>query len=388
MRGEVGRDRPADLLGRRVGRPQLGVGVLEGLEAPQPSVEVGVVEGRVVEHVVAPAGVLDLLGEEAVLLAGLVGRRRGDFLGRHLGHGSILPSTTDIRRQPPPTAWDASPHPSGDPGGSETRDVTAEQSREFDAHIIPAGRALTRLDVESPRAVALVLHGGKQSSRQPVDGRSASWKRMAAMQRTITPDLHAAGVSTWLLRYAVRGWNGGAPVVDARWALEQVRRELGDVPVVLLGHSMGGRTAAYVADDPSVVGVVALAPWWQPDDPVAALRGRPVERGARPQRQDHLGADDPRLPRACGRRGRFHRVPRHGPGRALHVPSGPVVERVRRDALPRPARLTGRLARSRSGPRESSRVTLQRHRWKFFGLPGMKRIRTLLRSTKPFRSIQ
>jgi dienelactone hydrolase len=154
--------------------------------------------------------------------------------------------------------------------------VTAEQSREHDARLVPAGRALTRLDAASPRAVVLVLHGGTQRSTQPVDGRSASWKRMAAMQRSITPELHAAGLSTWLLRYTVRGWNGGAPVADARWALDRVRRDVGDVPVVLLGHSMGGRTAAYAADDSSVVGVVALAPWWQPDDPVGALRGTRV----------------------------------------------------------------------------------------------------------------
>ena len=154
--------------------------------------------------------------------------------------------------------------------------MTAEQTREFDARTTPSGRALTRLDVDAPRAVVLVLHGGKQTSHQPVDKGSASWKRMAAMQRAITPDLHAAGVSTWLLRYTVRGWNGGAPVADARWALEQVRRDLGDVPVVLLGHSMGGRTAAYVADDPAVAGVVAVAPWWQADDPVDGLRDKRV----------------------------------------------------------------------------------------------------------------
>jgi dienelactone hydrolase len=160
--------------------------------------------------------------------------------------------------------------------------VSNEQSREDVAPQTRSGRAVTRLDVAAsaagaaPRGLVLALHGGKQTSRQPVDGRSASWKRMAALQRTITPDLHEEQISTWLLRYEVRGWNGGAPVADARWALEQVRREVGDVPVVLLGHSMGARTAAYVADDPSVIGVVGLAPWWQPDDSVAALRGKPV----------------------------------------------------------------------------------------------------------------
>ncbi|WP_341927700.1 alpha/beta fold hydrolase [Nocardioides psychrotolerans] len=139
------------------------------------------------------------------------------------------------------------------------------------------GPSVTRLDVASePRGVVLMLHGGKQASMQSVDHRSASWRRFAAMQRSITPRAHAAGVSTWLLRYTVRGWNHGAPVDDARWAIEEVRRELGDVPVVLLGHSMGGRTAVHVADAPSVVGVVAVAPWWSPEDPVHTLSGRQV----------------------------------------------------------------------------------------------------------------
>jgi predicted esterase len=138
--------------------------------------------------------------------------------------------------------------------------------------------SLTRYDAPGrPRAVILLLHGGKERSRAPVDGRSASWRRAAALQRSITGRALAEGVSTWLLRYARRGWNDLAspsPVPDARWALDQVRRYVGPVPVVLLGHSMGARTAMRVADDDLVSGVVGLAPWLPAGEPVEALRGR------------------------------------------------------------------------------------------------------------------
>ncbi len=65
------------------------------------------------------------------------------------------------------------------------------------------------------------------------------------------------GVAVWRVRYRVRGWNGPAPspVTDVENVLERVRLAYGiDVPVVLVGHSMGGRTALRVAGHPNVRG--------------------------------------------------------------------------------------------------------------------------------------
>jgi predicted esterase len=141
--------------------------------------------------------------------------------------------------------------------------------------------SLTRREVDGrPSGLVLMLHGGKADGLTAVDDSSASWRRSSWMMEHVAGRMNRAGASVWLLRYGLRGWNERvgptpSPVPDARWALDEVRRELGDVPVVLLGHSMGGRTAVAVADDPNVVGVVALAPWLPPDEPNAALAGKP-----------------------------------------------------------------------------------------------------------------
>lgn len=125
------------------------------------------------------------------------------------------------------------------------------------------------------RGVVLMLHGGKANGHSVVDSRSASWRRSAAMARAIGDPAAEAGAAVWLLRYRRQGWNGGRdPVADARWALAQVRAEHGDVPTVLLGHSMGARTSVHVADDDLVRGVVALAPWFTADEPLAPLAGK------------------------------------------------------------------------------------------------------------------
>jgi predicted esterase len=114
------------------------------------------------------------------------------------------------------------------------------------------------------------------------------------MADTLAPHVLGEGLSVWLLRFSVRGWNAGpeielgepSPVPDARWALDQAAEAHPGVPVVLLGHSMGARTAVHVADHPSAVGVVALAPWLERSDPVRKLAGKHLIAGH--GRQDRI----------------------------------------------------------------------------------------------------
>jgi len=125
-------------------------------------------------------------------------------------------------------------------------------------------------------AVALVLPGGKARSRDPMSPRQLTGLRMRPFASALRDHGAPHGVAVWSVRYRVRGWNGSAadPVSDAGWALDEVRRRHGDLPVVVVGHSMGGRAAIHVAGDVAVRGVVALAPWIEPGDPVNQLRGR------------------------------------------------------------------------------------------------------------------
>jgi pimeloyl-ACP methyl ester carboxylesterase len=130
--------------------------------------------------------------------------------------------------------------------------------------------------VGDTRAVAVVLPGGRADSFELTQSRHLSAVRMRPFARSLHRAGRRSGLTVLLLRYRYRGWNGDemSPVADTRWALDHVRARHGDVPIVLVGHSMGGRTALRVAGENSVRGVAALAPWLPDDEPVDQLAGR------------------------------------------------------------------------------------------------------------------
>ena len=94
--------------------------------------------------------------------------------------------------------------------------------------------------------------------------------------RTFQRSLERAGVDTELVTYRFRGWNNGDPLPDVAAAIAAVRTSRPGAPIVLVGHSMGGRAALRLADEPAVAAVVVLAPWLPPGEPVAQIAGKTV----------------------------------------------------------------------------------------------------------------
>jgi dienelactone hydrolase len=157
-----------------------------------------------------------------------------------------------------------------------------------------------QLSIRRPRhaqvaGVVLVLHGGQVDNTEPTTARQPAVLLMRAFAWALHRRLSRHGMVVARLRFTLRGWNGAqaSPVPDARWAVAALQAEFA-VPVVLVGHSMGGRTAVRVADAPGVIGVVGLAPWLPDGEPVQQLAGR----GLAVLHGDRDRVTDPALSRA------------------------------------------------------------------------------------------
>ncbi len=130
--------------------------------------------------------------------------------------------------------------------------------------------------------VALLLpEGGPSGTRRPSPLSTLAARPLAAR---LARAGRTEGLVAHVVHYRCRGWNGTAahPAADASWALDEVVRRYGDVPVCLAGTGMGARAALHAAGHPAVTSVLALAPWI-PDlgpeadsVPVKQLAGRQV----------------------------------------------------------------------------------------------------------------
>lgn len=136
------------------------------------------------------------------------------------------------------------------------------------------------LHVDEPagpvRGVALVLHGGRSTSRAPVKANQLAVLRMLPFGTSLRRAGAEHGLAVARMRYRVRGWNGAdrSPVPDVEGVLDRLVARFPDVPIALVGHSMGGRAAVYTAGHAAVRTVVGLAPWIEPGDPMNQLLGR------------------------------------------------------------------------------------------------------------------
>ncbi|WP_051944053.1 alpha/beta fold hydrolase [Streptacidiphilus rugosus] len=128
-------------------------------------------------------------------------------------------------------------------------------------------------------SVLLVLHGGDETGLRPPSRLNSPLLRLRPFERAVRRAPQGGTVGVAEVAYLHRGWNGerADAAVDAQAALDELVRQIGPAtPVVLLGHSMGGRAALRIGGHPSVAGIVALAPWCPRGEPVEHLADRRV----------------------------------------------------------------------------------------------------------------
>ncbi|MEV7235745.1 alpha/beta hydrolase [Streptomyces sp. NPDC051020] len=129
--------------------------------------------------------------------------------------------------------------------------------------------------------VVLLLPDGEADSHRRAS--PLSYALQLPLARTLARAGQEDGLAAHVVRYRCRGWNAtdAQLAADAEWAVEEVVRRYGDVPVCLAGHGMGGRAALRAGGHAAVHSVLAMAPWLPGEasaepEPVKHLLGRQV----------------------------------------------------------------------------------------------------------------
>lgn len=161
-------------------------------------------------------------------------------------------------------------------------------------------RLVTTTAPASPDGAVLLLHGGAaRRGTMRVSPTQLSVLRMVPIAARVALAARGRLVVQRLLN-SRRGWDAHhTPVRDVEWALAQLADRYGaDLPVCLVGHSLGGRAALLAGGSPAVRSVVALAPWLYPREEQVGLRGKQVlfvhgdgDRVASPSRSAGLARD-------------------------------------------------------------------------------------------------
>ena len=308
-------DRAADLLGRRVGRAQVGHLLLELLQPAHPRVEVGVGEGRVVEDVVAPARLLDLLGQAAVLLAQLGQRVRAGVVSRCCRCWS--PSLTGPSCRAAPTRASGTPdrtYPQFAESDASRRATHCTAPDRMEHVPAPDPDCRSRPPAPTPGAPARRRADAARRRRRPGSSRSVAAQRLAAAYHRDARRARRRGSRepgrrdvAAALRRARAGTPAPAPspppcpTPAGRWT-GLARRAPGRARRA--ARPLHGRPHRGPRGRPPRPSSASSRwrPGWSRADPVAALAGRHLVAGPRQPRQDHLGAGDPARTSSARRR--------------------------------------------------------------------------------------
>ncbi len=117
------------------------------------------------------------------------------------------------------------------------------------------------------RGGVLVLPGGKPRDTSAARPWQLAHQRVRWLAWSLQRHLGDAA-TVRRVQYRKRGWNSPDldALRDAESALQMMLADIDSHRVVLVGHSMGARVAAHLAERNDVAGIVALAPWWPDND--------------------------------------------------------------------------------------------------------------------------